>query len=83
MNTKNILHRYPLNKCSKFLLLSLKSFVAEKRHEAMQKLFIKKTKTGRVEKMDTKMSEIFKTMGTLMPKKEEMNKIALFSSKCF
>ena len=55
---------YPPNKCSKFLLLSLKSFVAEKRHEAMQKLFIKKTKTGRVEKMDTKMSEISKTMGT-------------------
>jgi hypothetical protein len=26
----------------KFLLLSLKSFVAEKRHVAMQKLFIKK-----------------------------------------
>jgi hypothetical protein len=33
---------YPLNKCSKFLLLSLKSFVAEKRHVDMQKLFIKK-----------------------------------------
>jgi hypothetical protein len=32
----------PPNKCSKFLLLSLKSFVAEKRHVAMQKLFIKK-----------------------------------------
>jgi hypothetical protein len=34
--------RHPPNKCSKFLLLSLKSFVAEKRHWAMQKLFIKK-----------------------------------------
>ena len=33
---------YPPNKCSKFLLLSLKSFVVEKRHGAMQKLFIKK-----------------------------------------
>jgi hypothetical protein len=32
---------YPPNKCSKFFL-SLKSFVVEKRHVAMQKLFIKK-----------------------------------------
>ena len=38
------------------------SFVAEKRHGAMQKLFIKKRK--RSEKMDTKVSEISKTMGT-------------------
>ena len=36
---------YPPNKCSKFLLLSLKSFVTEKRHGAMQKLFIKKEKS--------------------------------------
>jgi hypothetical protein len=35
---------YPLNKCSKFLLISLKSFVAEKRHVAMQKIFMKKEK---------------------------------------
>ena len=33
---------YPPNKCSKFLLLSLKSFIAEKKHWAMQKLFINK-----------------------------------------
>jgi hypothetical protein len=33
---------YPSNKCSKFLLLSLKSFVVGKKHVAMQKLFIKK-----------------------------------------
>jgi hypothetical protein len=33
---------YTPNKNSKFLLLSLKSFIAEKRHVAMQKLFIKK-----------------------------------------
>ena len=38
------------------------SFVTEKRHGAMQKLFIKKEK-----KMDTKVSEIFKTMDTQMP----------------
>jgi hypothetical protein len=35
------------------------------RHGAMQKLFIKKEK--KVEKMDTKVSEIFKAMGTSMP----------------
>jgi hypothetical protein len=41
---KIYLTRYPPNKCSKFLLLSLKSFDAEKRHVAMKKLFIKKKK---------------------------------------
>ena len=51
---------YPPNKCSKFLLLSLKSFVVEKRQGAMQKLFIKKE----LKKMDTKVSEIYKTIGT-------------------
>jgi hypothetical protein len=45
---KYIPHRKPLNKCSKFLLLSLKNFVAEKRHVVMQKLFIKKG----IEKID-------------------------------
>ena len=35
---------HPSNKCSKFLLLSLKSFVAEKKHGAMQNLFMKKRK---------------------------------------
>ena len=63
----------------KFLSLSLKSSVAEKKHVAMQNLFIKKRKMRK----NGQVSEIFKTMGTLMPKKEEMNKIALFSSKCF
>jgi hypothetical protein len=41
VNTKNISYRISPNKYSKFLLLSLKSFVAEKRHGAMQKLFKK------------------------------------------
>ena len=41
---KIFLIEYPVNKCSKFLLPSLKSFVAEKKHVAMQKLFIKKEK---------------------------------------
>jgi hypothetical protein len=41
---KYISHKISLNKCSKFLLLSLKSFVAEKRYMAMQKLFIKRKK---------------------------------------
>ena len=38
----------------KFLLLSSKSFVAEKKHVAMQKLFIKKERKEkkRVEKID-------------------------------
>jgi hypothetical protein len=44
------------------LLLSLKSFVAEKRHVAMQKLFIKKEVLK-----NRQVSEIFKTMGTPMP----------------
>jgi hypothetical protein len=32
----------PPNKCSKFFLLSPKSFIAEKRHVAMQKIFKEK-----------------------------------------
>ena len=45
------------------------SFVAEKRHGAMQKLFIKKERKEKKwwEKMDTRVLEIFKTMGTQMP----------------
>ena len=39
---KNCPIGYPSNKCSNFLSLSLKSFVAEKKHVAMQKLFMKK-----------------------------------------
>ena len=52
----------------KFLLLSLKSSIAEKKHVAMQKLFIKKRKKKkrRVEKNE-QVSEILKTMGTQMP----------------
>ena len=41
------------------------SFVVEKRHGAMQKLFMKKKKK-RVEK-NGQVSEILKTMGTQMP----------------
>jgi hypothetical protein len=44
------------------------SFVAEKRHGAMQKLLVKKRRRIKKErvkkKMDTKVSKIFKTMGT-------------------
>jgi hypothetical protein len=56
---KNMLVRVSTqNKCSKFLLILSQSFITEKRHGAMQK-FGKKRK-----KMDTKMFEVFKTMGT-------------------
>ena len=46
------------------------SFVAERRHGAVQKLFKKREKEKKrcekrdEKKMDTKVSEIFKTMGT-------------------
>jgi hypothetical protein len=43
-----------------FLLLSLKSFVAEKKYVAMQNLFLKK-------KRNEQVSGIFKTMGTQIP----------------
>ena len=39
------------------------SFVTEKRHGAMQKLFIKKKKNGEMRK-NGQVSEIFKIMGT-------------------
>ena len=59
----------------KFLLLSLKSSIAEKKHVAMQKLFIKKRKMRK----NGQVSKIFKTMGTWMPvqkkRGEKMNKI--------
>ena len=42
--------------------ISLKSFVAAKRHGAMQ-TFEKKGKK-KEKKMDTKMSRVFKTLGT-------------------
>ena len=41
-------------------------FVAEKRHGAMQKLFIKKEKKKEMRK-NGQVSVIFKTMGTQMP----------------
>ena len=45
VNTKTCLIGFhPPNKCSKFLLLSLKSFYCRKEAWAMQKLFIKKRK---------------------------------------
>jgi hypothetical protein len=73
---------YPLNKCSKFLLLSLKSFVAKKRHVPMQKLFIKKKA---LEKMD-KCSRYLKqwVLWSSPEEKREMNKIAhVFLQSCF
>ena len=53
----------------KFLLLSLKSFFAEKKHWAMQKLFIKKEekRKKRDDKKYRQVSEISKIMGTEMP----------------
>ena len=57
---KNMLVRFfihQINAPSSYWYLS-QSFVAEKRHGAMQKYW---------KKMDTKMSEILKTMGTKMP----------------
>ena len=43
------------------------SFVAEKRHGAMQKLFIKKERKEKKELKNGQVSEIFKTMGAQMP----------------
>jgi hypothetical protein len=51
VNTKIDPIGYTPNKCANFLLLSLKSFVAVKRHVAMQKLFIKERKEV-LKKMD-------------------------------
>jgi hypothetical protein len=51
-------------------LQSLKSFIAEKKHMAMQKLFIKKKKKKKKKEKSVKngqVSEISKTMGTQMP----------------
>jgi hypothetical protein len=47
-------------------LLSLKSFVAEKRHVVMEKLFIKKEEKEVLRKKWTSV-RIIKTMGTPMP----------------
>jgi hypothetical protein len=72
------------------LLLSLKSFVAEKRHGAMQKLFIKKEKKKKrekkVKKKWTSVQDIENNGYTdaCLKRKKEMNKIApVLSSKCF
>ena len=81
---------YPPNKCSKFLLLSLKSFVVEKKHVAMQKLFMKRKKQRekgkkRWEKMD-KCPRYWKQWVLRCPpkKREKMNKIAyVFLQSCF
>jgi hypothetical protein len=64
-------------------LLSLKSFVAEKRHVAMPKLFMKKEE--RIEKMD-KCPRYLKqwVLRCLPERKKEMNKIAhIFLQSCF
>ena len=45
-----------------FLQAISQGFVAEKRHEAMQESFIKK-KEKKEKKLETKVSEIFKTKG--------------------
>ena len=60
------------------MLLSLKSVVAEKRHGAMQKLFIKKEeRKKRVEKKMDKCPRYLKQwVLRCPPKKREMNKIA-------
>jgi hypothetical protein len=48
------------------LVVICQSFVAEKRHVAMQKLFIKKKEERSIEK-NGQVSKIFKTMGSLIP----------------
>jgi hypothetical protein len=55
----------PPDNCSKLLLLSLKSFVPNKRHVAMQKSFIKEKEKYQ---KNRQVSEIFKIMGTLWQK---------------
>ena len=46
------------------LVTMSQSFVAEKRHGAMQKLFMKKRREKRVEKKNGQVFEIFKILGT-------------------
>ena len=55
---KTFLIGYPPNKYSKFLLLSLKSFITEKNHGAMQKLFIKKERKKEMRKEWTSVRDI-------------------------
>jgi hypothetical protein len=59
VNTKKYPIGFPSNKCSKFLLLSLKSFLAKKRHVAMQKLK-KRRKKERVLKKNGQVSKLSK-----------------------
>ena len=70
---------YPPNKYSKFLLLSLKSFVAEKKHVAMQKLLIKKEKKEKEMKKMDKCLRYWKQWVLRCPREKrekKMNKIA-------
>ena len=57
---KNVLVRFSIHEINapKFLLLSLKSFVAEKRHGAMQKLFIKKKKKKKKKRDEKKWTSV-------------------------
>jgi hypothetical protein len=66
VNTKKFVRFFsPPNKCSKVLVAISQSFVAEKRHGAMQKLFIKirKKRKKEVEK-NGPVPEISKIIGT-------------------
>ena len=83
MNTKkNILHRYPPNKCSKFFLLSLKSFRCKK--EAW--VYTKVIKKERDEKKWTSVWDIENNgySDARLKKKKKMNKIAyIYLQSCF
>ena len=60
------------------------SFVVEKRHGAMQKLFIKKEEKKEMKKMDKCPRYLKQWVLRCLPKKREMNKIApSLSQKCF
>ena len=71
-NTKNMLHRFPSNICSKFLLLSLQQLLCRKEAQGYTIVIHKKKKIK-----NRQVSKIFKTMGTQMPTwKNKINKIA-------
>ena len=55
------------------LVVISQSFVVEKRNGAMQKLLKKEKQREKNDekKIDTKVSEIFKTMGTQMPARKK------------